>query len=64
MSLTNGRRTGGTISEAYAVVNVWKTPHEIPLKASPVANTGSEGAKTEMKIVHVNHAMKNLECVR
>lgn len=42
----------------------WKTPHETPHIASPKAKTGSDGAKTGIKIITVIHAMKIIMVIR
>lgn len=59
-AVTYGLRTVGTISHAYVVESVWKTPQGIPHRASPKASTSREGVNTGTKMARAIHAMKNM----
>jgi hypothetical protein len=48
----------GQTSEAYAVVSVWKTPHGIPQKTSPMTSMVSDSAKTMMKMKAVRQIIE------
>lgn len=48
-----GRKTGGAMSAAYVVVNVWKAPQGMPHKISPANSIPMLCAKNMMKITPI-----------